>query len=50
MALGNPNSAVEGEFKKAEPTKIDESKLPKSKLDANVQSLLSFIFDMKLIE
>lgn len=50
MALGNPNSSVEGEFKKAEATKVDESKLPKSKLDARVQELVSFIFDMNLIE
>jgi hypothetical protein len=49
MALGNPNQAVTGELKKVD-AKVDESKLPKSKLDQSVQDLISFIFDMSLIE
>lgn len=49
MALGKPNPSVGVELKK--PGNEEEKKSqPKSKLDQGVQDLISFIFDMNLIE
>lgn len=51
MALGTPNQGVKAEIKtgaKEEKKKKDDG--PKSKLDQRVQDLISFIFDMNLIE
>ncbi|CDW91652.1 poly(adp-ribose) polymerase [Stylonychia lemnae] len=52
MALGNPNQAVKADLAKKEEVKGKDGKSdgPKSKLDSAVQELLSFIFDMNLIE
>lgn len=54
MALGNPKANhidVTMNEKKNVPTgKNAKDKTPKSKLDESLQSLMSFIFDMKLIE
>lgn len=50
MAIGNPNQAVKPEVKNAADVKKKESNLPKSKLHQSVQDLMSFIFDMNLIE
>lgn len=52
MALGNPKANhidVKIDVAKNVPTKQSEKGV-KSKLDPNLQSLVSLIFDMKLIE
>jgi poly [ADP-ribose] polymerase len=49
MKLGQPNNAVEGEFKKLEETKTKDQGIPGSKLEPELQSLISFIFDEGLI-
>lgn len=49
MKLGQANTSVEGEFKKLDPKTDVPDSLPKSKLAPEVQSLISFIFDDKLI-
>ena len=50
MKLGQPNSSVEGEFKKIDTAPQIPTDLPKSKLEPEVQSLISFIFDDNLIQ
>ena len=50
MALGKP-AHVEVKMKAGKDVKAKEAdKLPESALDENLQSLISFIFDLKLIE
>ena len=51
MALGKPNAGIEVKLEEKKNVKNDDKKTgPKSKLDDNLQALISFIFDMKLIE
>ena len=51
MALGKPNAGIEVKMEEKKNVKNDDKKAgPKSKLDDNLQALISFIFDMKLIE
>ena len=51
MALGKPNAGIEVKLEEKKNVKNDDKKtVPKSKLDDNLQALISFIFDMKLIE
>lgn len=52
MAIGNAESGVvQCEIKKVDEAKAKKNdSLPKSKLDAGLQSLISLIFDMSLIE
>ena len=49
MKLGQPNTSVQGEFKKIINT-TTESNVPKSKLEPEVESLIRFIFDDYLIQ
>jgi poly [ADP-ribose] polymerase len=51
MALGKPSAGIEVKMEEKKNVKNDDKKTgPKSKLDDNLQALISFIFDMKLIE
>jgi poly [ADP-ribose] polymerase 2/3/4 len=52
MALGNPKAGIDVKMKEKKNSKKEESKNggPKSKLDNSLQSLVSFIFDMNLME
>ena len=51
MALGKPSAGIEVKMEEKKNVKNDDKKAgPKSKLDENLQALISFIFDMKLIE
>lgn len=50
MKLGQPNTAVEGEFKKITEAPQLPKSVPDSKLEPEVQSLISFIFDDSLIQ
>ena len=52
MALGIPKAGIDVKMEEKKNTKKEESKNagPKSKLDISLQSLVSFIFDMNLME
>jgi hypothetical protein len=52
MALGNAKAGIDVKMGEKKISKKEESKnaAPKSKLDDSLQSLVSFIFDMKLME